>query len=79
MQRLSRNPTNMLEGLRKIQLSLSDRKKRIGYDLVKQLLVGSEEEMGMLDIVMGGSNELVVSEGLQLLNWLVSAETNREC
>ena len=51
----------MLEGLRKIQLFLSDRKKRIGYELARQILVGSEEEEGLMDIVMGSGNELVVS------------------
>ena len=44
LKKLNDNPANILEGMRRIQLSLSERKKRLGYDVARQLLMGGEED-----------------------------------
>jgi hypothetical protein len=72
LSRLNDNAANMLEGMRRIQQSLIYRKKRVPYEVARQLLVGGEEDEGLLPLVMSNENELVVGEGLKLLNWLVS-------
>jgi hypothetical protein len=78
LSRLNESPANTLEGLKRIQSSLADRKKRVGYEVARQLLVGGEEGEGLLALVIGSDNEMVVLEGLRLLNWLFSPETNRD-
>ncbi len=45
--------------------------------MAKQLLSGGEDG-GLLTLVMESMNELVVKEGLRLLNWLISPETSRD-
>lgn len=62
----------MLEGMHRIQVSLFERKKRVGVEVARQLLVGGPEGDGLLTLVMENMNELIVKEGLRLLNWLVS-------
>ena len=44
LTKLNDNPAHMLEGMRRIQLSLSERKKRLGYDVARQLVMGGEED-----------------------------------
>ena len=50
----------------------------MGVEMARQLLVGGAEGDGLLGLVLESMNELVVKEGLRLLNWLVSPETNKD-
>jgi hypothetical protein len=68
----------MLNSLERIKLSISERKKRLGYDIAKQLLTGFQNYDGLLAIIMNSENELVIMLGLKLINWLISPEMNRD-
>lgn len=78
LEKLNENPKSMLDCFEKIKLSISERKKRLGYDIAKQLLTGFQDYEGLISIVMNSENELVIMLGLKLINWLISAEMNRE-
>lgn len=62
----------MIDSFEKIKHSISERKKRLGYETAKQLLTGFQDYEGLLYIVMNNENELIIMLGLKLLNWLVS-------
>lgn len=52
LERLNENPKSMLDSFEKIKLSISERKKRLGYDIAKQLLTGFQDYEGLVSIVM---------------------------
>lgn len=46
--------------------------------MARQLFTGFNDYSGIISIALGSENELVVMRGLQLINWLISAETHRD-
>lgn len=75
---LSHQPINSLTIIKQINGALLNRKKKINYDIAKQIIVGSHSHEGLLSIVLNSSNQLVILEGLQLLLEFFSPETNRD-
>jgi hypothetical protein len=78
MERLNDNSSKILDSLDKIKLSISDRKKRLAFEVARNLLMGFDSNSGILSIALSNSNYLVVLRGLELLNWLISPEAHRD-
>lgn len=76
--RLNDPERNALEIFELVKQSMADRKKRVTYEVAKQMLAGFNECSGLLPLVLSEQNELVLAEGLELLNYLFSPETNRD-
>jgi hypothetical protein len=72
MVRLNDNSSKILESLDRINLSISDRKKRLGFEVARHLFMGFDIYSGILSIALNNNNYLVVYQGLELLNWLIS-------
>lgn len=72
MERLNDNPNKILDSLDKIKLSISDRKKRLGFEVARNFFMGFDSNSGILSIALSSNNYLVVLRGLELLNWLIS-------
>jgi hypothetical protein len=44
----------------------------MSYELCKQMLMGFDDNEGIIPFVLNNTNELIVIAGLNLINWLFS-------
>jgi hypothetical protein len=56
MVKLNENPTNILDSFDKIKLSISDRKKRLGFEVARNLFMGFDDYSGLLSITLANNN-----------------------
>ncbi len=58
--KLNDNASKILDSLDRIKLSISDRKKRLGFEVARHLFMGFDTYSGIISIALNNSNYLVV-------------------
>lgn len=58
--KLNQHSSNSLEVFELIKLSLAERKRRVGYETARQLLVGFEDYEGLIPLIVNNDNHLIL-------------------